>query len=213
MLLVGWQEGHPACKKTEWWGAGVIICLCKVQIFIWPSWCHCHSLSLASVKSRLVPVPAHLSNPRQSLEDRKMDVCVSVLERCHVMQWVIVCLFCICQKPNVHCLNFTNFLYALMADMVWSSSDDNALYSHIIGHTTQGTINRNVGTMLQQAVVNFTVFTRVPHWLIFSHTTVPNCAPGVKYVTCHYGLESILLRMTTKIVVILRVAFTVINIY
>jgi len=21
-LLVGWLEGHPACKKTEWWGAG-----------------------------------------------------------------------------------------------------------------------------------------------------------------------------------------------
>ena len=27
MLLVGWQEGHPACKKTEWWGAGMVICL------------------------------------------------------------------------------------------------------------------------------------------------------------------------------------------
>jgi len=26
-LLVGQQEGHPACKKTEWWGAGVVICL------------------------------------------------------------------------------------------------------------------------------------------------------------------------------------------
>jgi len=26
-LLVGRQEEHPACKKTEWWGAGVIICL------------------------------------------------------------------------------------------------------------------------------------------------------------------------------------------
>jgi len=27
MLLVGQQEGHPACKKTEWWGAGVVVCL------------------------------------------------------------------------------------------------------------------------------------------------------------------------------------------
>jgi len=27
MLLVGWQEGHPACKKLEWWGAGMAICL------------------------------------------------------------------------------------------------------------------------------------------------------------------------------------------
>jgi len=25
MLLVGRQEGHPACKKTEWWGAGVVV--------------------------------------------------------------------------------------------------------------------------------------------------------------------------------------------
>jgi len=26
-LLVGRQEGHPACKKTEWWGSGMVICL------------------------------------------------------------------------------------------------------------------------------------------------------------------------------------------
>ena len=26
-LLVGRQEGHPACKKTERWGACVVICL------------------------------------------------------------------------------------------------------------------------------------------------------------------------------------------
>ena len=26
-LLVGQQEGHAACKKTEWWGAGMVICL------------------------------------------------------------------------------------------------------------------------------------------------------------------------------------------
>jgi len=26
MLLVGRQEGHPACKK-QWWGASVVICL------------------------------------------------------------------------------------------------------------------------------------------------------------------------------------------
>jgi len=26
-LLVGRQEGRPACKKTEWWGAGMVICL------------------------------------------------------------------------------------------------------------------------------------------------------------------------------------------
>jgi len=28
LTLLFWrQEGHPACKKTEWWGAGMVICL------------------------------------------------------------------------------------------------------------------------------------------------------------------------------------------
>ena len=53
-LLVGWQEGHPACKKL----IGVVLVWLSVwiemQTCIWPRWCHCHSLSLASVKSRLV---------------------------------------------------------------------------------------------------------------------------------------------------------------
>jgi len=26
-LLVRRQEGHPAGKKLEWWGAGMVICL------------------------------------------------------------------------------------------------------------------------------------------------------------------------------------------
>ena len=26
-LLVGRQEGHLACKKTEWWGTGIVIWL------------------------------------------------------------------------------------------------------------------------------------------------------------------------------------------
>ena len=54
MLLVGRQEGHPACKQLS---GGVLAWLSvwsEVQTCIWPSWCNCHSLSLASVKSRLV---------------------------------------------------------------------------------------------------------------------------------------------------------------
>ena len=54
MLLVGWQEEHPACKKIVRWCAGVVICLERGADLHMPSWCHCHSLSLASVKSRLV---------------------------------------------------------------------------------------------------------------------------------------------------------------
>ena len=54
---VGWaagRAGHSACKKLS---GGVLAWLSvwrEVQNCIWPSWCQCHSLSLASVKSRLV---------------------------------------------------------------------------------------------------------------------------------------------------------------
>ena len=52
---VGWAAGRaPACKKLS---GGVLAWLSvwsEVQTCIWPSWCHCHSLSLASVKSRVV---------------------------------------------------------------------------------------------------------------------------------------------------------------
>ena len=54
LLTMGRQEGHPACKKLI---GGVLAWLfdwSEVQTCIWPSGCHCHSLSFASVKSRLV---------------------------------------------------------------------------------------------------------------------------------------------------------------
>jgi len=53
--LIGRQEGHPACKKTEQWGAGVVICLERgadlhmAQLMPLPL-----TVSFASVKSRLV---------------------------------------------------------------------------------------------------------------------------------------------------------------
>jgi len=72
-LLVGRQEGHPACKKIEWWDAGVVVHLGQGSDFIWPSWCHCHSLSLAPVNPDwfYLPgftflLPAHSGSPRQN---------------------------------------------------------------------------------------------------------------------------------------------------
>ena len=52
LFTVGRQEGHLACKKQS---GGVLVWLSvwsELQTCIWPS--HCYSLSLASVKSRLV---------------------------------------------------------------------------------------------------------------------------------------------------------------
>jgi len=50
-LLVGQQEGHPACKKLEWWGAGMVICLERGADL---HMAQLMPLPLSSVKSRLV---------------------------------------------------------------------------------------------------------------------------------------------------------------
>ena len=69
-LLVEQQEGHPACKKLS---GGVLAWLSvwsEVQICIWPSGCHCHSLSLIGFSFL---VPAHPGSPGQRAVKR---VCV-----------------------------------------------------------------------------------------------------------------------------------------
>ena len=79
-LLVGWQEGHPACK-TEWWDAGMVICLGRgadlhmAQLMPLPLTICCSS------KSWLVLpflVPAYPGSPGQNPESRKMVVVVVV---------------------------------------------------------------------------------------------------------------------------------------
>ena len=75
MLLVGRQEGHLACKKLS---GGVLAWLSvwsKVQTCIWPSGFHCHSLSLASVKSRLV-IPFWYRPTRVVLDKGPLNGCV-----------------------------------------------------------------------------------------------------------------------------------------
>jgi len=76
-LLVGRQEGHPACKKLS---GGVLAWLSvwsAVQTCIRPSWFHCHSPSLASVKSRLV-LPFWYRLTRVVPEKGPLNVCVCV---------------------------------------------------------------------------------------------------------------------------------------
>ena len=78
MLLVGRQEGHPACKMSEEVLAWLSI-WSEVLTCIWPSWCHCHSLSLASVKSRLVlPFWYRLTRVVPDKQRAVKQVCVCV---------------------------------------------------------------------------------------------------------------------------------------
>ena len=57
MLWHCWLGGRKGIRPLKNLSSGVLNWLfvwSEVQTCIWPRWCHCHSLSLASVKSRLV---------------------------------------------------------------------------------------------------------------------------------------------------------------
>ena len=75
-LLVGRQEGHAACKKTEWWGAGMVVCLepgadlHMAQLMPLPLTVSCFS-KIQIVFTFLVP--AHLDSPGKRAVKR---VCV-----------------------------------------------------------------------------------------------------------------------------------------
>jgi len=90
-------------------GGGVVVWLSvwsEVQTCIWPSWCHCHSLSRASVKSRLV-LPFWYWFTRVVLDKGLLNGCVCVLNwRCQLTQvhlyimaikwWLCCCCVLVC---------------------------------------------------------------------------------------------------------------------
>ena len=79
-LLIGRQEVHPACKKTEWWGAGVVICLEQgvdlhmFQLMPLPLTVSCFSkIQIGFV----FLVPAHQGSPGK-MAVKRVCVCVYV---------------------------------------------------------------------------------------------------------------------------------------
>ena len=91
-----WLGGRKGIRpvKTEWWGTGSF--WSEVQTCIWPSWCHCHSLSLAPVKSRLVLL-FWIRLTQVVLEKRPLNGCsvvvVVIMMVCN--HGIAVCLFSI----------------------------------------------------------------------------------------------------------------------
>ena len=88
MVLVRRQEGHPACKKTEWWGADVVVSLEQgadlhiAQLMPLPLTVSCCSKIQTSFTFL---VPAHPGSPGKRAVKR-VCVCVCVtylLTQCH----------------------------------------------------------------------------------------------------------------------------------
>jgi len=71
-LLAGQQEGHPACKKTEWWGTGVVICLERGANEI-------HNISTIRTESVTSPQLYNKSNERRlSITKQRPDLTENV---------------------------------------------------------------------------------------------------------------------------------------
>jgi len=99
-LLVGRQEWHPVCKKLSGRVLAWLSVCSDVQTCIWPSWCYRHSLSLASVKSRLV-LPFWYRLTWVVLEKGPLNGCVCVCSQ--ISHWQCPLTFNVSQNShNLH---------------------------------------------------------------------------------------------------------------
>ena len=71
---LGGRKGIQPVKNLSGGGLAWLSVWSKMQTCILPSWCHCHSLSLASVKSRLV-LPFWYRLTRVVSEKGPLNVC------------------------------------------------------------------------------------------------------------------------------------------
>ena len=92
MLWCYWLGGRKGIRPVKNSG-GVVAWLSvwsEMQTCIWPSWCHCHSLSLASVKSRLV-LPFWYRLPGSPGQRAIKRMCVRVCVYSVPMPWCTGC--------------------------------------------------------------------------------------------------------------------------
>ena len=113
---VGWVAGRASGLQKKLSG-GVLVWLSvwsEVQTCIWTSWCHCHSLSLASVKSRLV-LPSWYRLTRVVPEKGLLCVCVCVVS--------VVCMQLICNQ---------NIIKSLLNSTKQGGNNDSSVFLYII---------------------------------------------------------------------------------
>ena len=140
------------------WAAGMVICLERgADACIWPSWCHCHSLSLASIKSRLV-LPFWYRLTRVVPEKGLLNGCVCVCV-CVVVVFLILGNYCYCwlqllvlmfsSRPKVTGTHFvsaavpvdsSHMTASLSASWSRSSPPSNVVNGHVVHGLSLATI-------------------------------------------------------------------------
>ena len=84
MQSVGRQEGHQVCKKLSGGVLAWFSVWSEMQTCIWPSYCHCHSLTVSCFSKIQIGftflVPAHPGSPgKRAVKRVCVCVCVFVL--------------------------------------------------------------------------------------------------------------------------------------
>jgi len=128
--LVGRQEGHPACKKLEWWGTGMVICLERDADFhnmaqLMPLLLTVSCFSKMQIGFTYL-VPAHPGSPGKRAVKR-VCVCVTALAGeitaiCHLNEnglfriaangWIGFCFH------YLNCTNLTLKLYTYVVSLM-----------------------------------------------------------------------------------------------
>ena len=106
VLWCCWLGGRKGIRPVKKLSGGVLVWLSvwsEVQTCIWPNWCHCHSLSLASVKSRLVS-PIWYRLTRVVPDTRPLNRCKTLCVQTWVSQLHLV-------QRSANSANFTKTGY------------------------------------------------------------------------------------------------------
>ena len=110
-----WLGGRKGIRPVKKLSGGVLAWLSvwsEVQTCVWPSWCHCHSLSLASVKSRLA-LPFWYRLTWVVPEKGPLNGCVCV---------------CVCECTIVETVVQQTVTDRLNSSISWSKSSDSPLW-------------------------------------------------------------------------------------
>ena len=104
-----WLGGRNGIRPVKKLSGGVLVWLSvwsEVRTCIWPGWCHCHSLSLASVKSGLVS-PFWCLLTRVVPDKGPLNVCVCLIPWPFILNYsmlylflVLICVTCPCNVPR-----------------------------------------------------------------------------------------------------------------
>jgi len=127
VLWCCWLGGRKGIQPVKNLSCGMLAWLCiwvKVQICIWPSWCHCHPLFLAPVNQDWFYLPGFTFLVQAHQEGCKMVLyvcaCVCMCVCVCVCACACECLCtCVCVILDDFCFHFSGDIFFRLVTLLW----------------------------------------------------------------------------------------------